>query len=173
MVYHNGQKYNVRKFDKQLRNQLKMLSKFESSIINKLRSECINLNGYKHFKYGESNGNCVYCKVEETVEHFLINCGGSKCEYANYYNEFEMDYDIIRYDFKQNLKKIAAFFNQEINFNVINLLFPNIWQKEPKKTNPNYFDIKRKNEKRVIEILKLVVKFVKDTKRFKKEKFGY
>ena len=72
MVQSDGAHLQVRKFDKKLRNQLKYLSKFESEIINKLRTECINLNGYKEFKYGESNGKCIYCAVEETVEHFLM-----------------------------------------------------------------------------------------------------
>ena len=72
-----------------MRNQLKHLKQYESEIVNKLRSECINLNGYKNFRYDESNGNCIYCCVAETVEHFLIDCCGSKSEYVNYNNENE------------------------------------------------------------------------------------
>ena len=79
----------MRNPSKRLRNQLKFLRQCESEIVNKLRSECINLNGYKNFGYGESNGNCIYCNVEETVEHFILECCGSKSEYANYYNENE------------------------------------------------------------------------------------
>ena len=84
----------------------------------------------------------------------------------------EMGYDIIRPRFRKELQKIAIFFKQEKNFNVINLLFPNIWQEEPEKTNPNYHEIKEKNKRKAIEVLKCVVRFVQHTKRFKKEKFG-
>ena len=83
MVHADENRMKVRKFDKKLRQQLKYLSKFESEIINKLRTECINLNGYKQFKYGETNGKCIYCGVEETVEDFLLDCRGSKNEFVN------------------------------------------------------------------------------------------
>ena len=72
-----------------MRNQIKMLSKLESEIINKLRTECINLNAYKYYRYGESNGNCIYCGGEETVEHFILNCRGSKNEFVNFHNEYK------------------------------------------------------------------------------------
>ena len=69
--------------------------------------------------------------------------------------------------------KQARFFKQEKNFNVMNILFPNIWQQDPIKTNPKYHEIKTRNNQREVEILKCVVQFVKNTKRFKKEKYGY
>ena len=134
IVYFDGGEYKVRKFDKRLRNQLKLLSKYESEVVNKLRSECINLNGYKHYKYGESNGKCIYCDVEETVEHFLLKYKGNKNEFVTYHNDFEMDYDIIWNKFRRNLIKCAIFFQQEKNFNVLNLLFPHIWQQDPINT---------------------------------------
>ena len=173
MVNWDGGKYIVRSFNKAMRNQLKSLSKFESEIIHKLRSECINLNGYKHFKYGESSGKCIYCNVEETVEHFILKCPGSQQKFVNYYNEYEMDYNIIRNKFKIELCKQAIFFKQGKNFNIINILFPHVWQQDPIITNPKYHEIKKKNKKREIGILKSVVNFVKATKRFKKEKFGF
>ena len=74
--------------------------------------------------------------------------------------------------FRKELRKIAIFFKQEKNFNVINILFPHVWQANPKKTNPDYHEIKEKNRKREIDILKCVVRFVQNTKRFKKEKYG-
>ena len=64
-------------------------------------------------------------------------------------------------------------FKQEKNFNIINILFPQVWQMEPAKTNPHYRDIKEKNIEHEVKILKCVVRFVQNTKRFKKEKFGY
>ena len=173
MVNWDGGKYHVRNFNKTMRNQLKDLSKFESEIINKLRSECINRNGYKKFRYNESNGKCIYCHVEETVEHFIIKCPGNKNEFVIYNNECEMNYGQIRTNFRNELIKQAIFFKQESNFNIINLLFPQVWQQDPIITNPKYHEIKKKNRKREISILKSVVKFVKETKRFKKEKFGF
>ena len=172
MIQSNGVHYSVRGKSKSLRNQLKYLKQYECEIINKLRTECINLNGYKKYKFDESSGKCIYCNVEETVEHFLLKCKGSKNEYANYHNECEIDYDLQRDKLRKELKKHAIFFKESKNFNVINILFPNIWQVDPKKTNPDYHEIKEKNRKREINILKCVVRFVQNTKRFKKEKYG-
>ena len=138
-----------------------------------MRSEYINLNGYKKFIFDETNGKCIYCDVEETVEHFLINCSGSKSDFANFYNENELDYDIIRMKFKQSLRKTSIFFEEEKNFNIINILFPQVWQKIPKKTNPAFREIKEKNLEREIQIFKYVVQFVQDTRRFKKEKYCF
>ena len=133
---------------------------FESEIINKLRSECINLSGYnyKKFRCGDSTGKCIYCKVEERVKHFILDYPGSKNECVNYKNEYEMDYDEIRNNLKKELTKQAIFFKQESIFNIINLLFPHVWQQDPSITNPKYHDIKKKNKKREINILKSVVR---------------
>ena len=115
----------------------------------------------------------LICKgVEETVKHFILHCCGSQREYVNHHNENEMDYIALRSTLRKDLQKIAIFFKEEKNFNLINLLFPNVWQQDPKKTNPKYYEIKEKNSKREIEVLKRVVKFVQHTKRFKKERFG-
>ena len=132
-VEKKNNKYEVRHWSKRLRNQSKFLKQYESDIVNKLRSECINLNGYKKFKYGESNGNCIYCNVEETMEHFILDCSGSKREYVNYHNENEMNYNEIRLKFRKDLSKIAIFFKEEKDFNIINLLFPNVWQNDQRK----------------------------------------
>ena len=112
------------------------------------------------------------CNVEETVEHFILDCSGSKSDYVNYHNANEMNYNIRRSKFRKDLSNIAIVFKQEKNFNIINLLFPNIWQKDPEKTDPNYYNIKERKTKREIDILKCVVRFVQHTRRFKKEKYG-
>ena len=173
MVAYDGGKYKVRNTNKQMRSQLKFLKQFETEIIIKLRSEYINLNGFKNFKFDDTNGKCIYCNVEETVEHFLLKCKGSKSKYANYHNELELDYDTIRSKFRKELRKVSIFFKEEKNFNIINILFPHVWQADPKKTNPHYREIKDKNIEREIKILKCVVHFVQNTKRFKKEKYGF
>ena len=172
-VISNGTTYTVRNRSKKMRNQLKFLKQYEAEIINKLRTECINLNGYKKYRFGETSGKCYYCDVEETVKHFLLDCIGSKSDYSNYHNEFELDYDIIRDKFKKELCKIAIFFKEEKNFNIKNILFPQVWQKDPIKTNPKYHEIMERNKKREVDVLKCVVRFVQHTKRFKKEKYGF
>ena len=146
---------------------------FETKIISKLRCEYINLNGYKYFTFDETNGKCIYCDVEETVDHFLINCKGNDNEYVTYNNELEMDYNIVRSKLRKELRNVSIFFKEEKNFTSLNILFPQIWQKNPNKTNPEYKEIKKKNMEREVEILKCVVRFVQNTKRFKKEKYGY
>ena len=101
-----------------------------------------------------------------------MKCHGSQNEYANFHNENEMDFDIIRMKFRKELRKISIFFKEEKNFDVLNILFPQIWQDEPRKTNPDYHDIKEKNLDREVKILKCVVRFVQQTRRFKKEPYG-
>ena len=61
----------------------------------------------------------------------------------------------------------------ENNFTIENLLFPNISQQEPIKTNPHYKRIVQQNKYRITSILRAIVHYVIDTKRFKIEKFGY
>ena len=39
--------------------------------------------------------------------------------------------------------KQARFFQQESNFNIINILFPNVWQQDPVNTNPKTNKLKR------------------------------
>ena len=58
--------------------------------------------------------------------------------------KMKMNYNLIRCRFRKELQKIAIFFKEGKNFNVINLLFPNVWQQEPEKTNPKYHEIKAK-----------------------------
>ena len=102
-----------------------------------------------------------------------MKCHGTQNEYSNFYNENEIDYDTIRIKFRKELRKISIFFKEEKNFDIINILFPQIWQKEPRKTNPDFHEIKEKNLEREIKILKCVVRFVQHTRRFKKEKHGF
>ena len=72
---------------------------------------------------------------------------------------------------RSNLRRISIHFKHDENFNCENLLFPYVWLKNPRKTNPHYKEIIEKNNDRITKILKCVCMFVKDTKRFKKEKY--
>ena len=49
---------------------------------------------------------------------------------------------MIRMQSRNELQKTAIFFKEEKNINILNLLFPHIWQENPRKTNPNYHPIR-------------------------------
>ena len=55
-VISNGATYTIRNKNKKMRDQLKLLEQYEAEIINKLRTDCINLNGYKKYRFGETSG---------------------------------------------------------------------------------------------------------------------
>ena len=71
IIGHNG---IIKRSTNDMKEELKFLKPYESSIITKLRSECINLNGYKNFRFNDDNfGNyelCRYCHIPETVSIF-------------------------------------------------------------------------------------------------------
>ena len=46
-------------------------------------------------------------------------------------------------------------------------LVPHLWMKDPDKKNDNYGRIKKKNLEKRVEILKTVIPYVNETKRFK------
>ena len=70
------------------------------------------------------------------------------------------------------IRYLAIHFKYENNFTVQNILFPSIWQQNPRKTNPNFKRIKLKNQQRITKTLKIVVKFITDSHRFKLKKYG-
>ena len=147
MIMHNyivnfdGSDYRIKNRSNGIKNSMKFLSQFECKVINRLRTEHINLNHYKNKRFNDTSGKCCYCYVNETVEHFLLDCPGNPFENPN---AFEIDYNACRWKLRQNLKKISIFFKNEINFNCMNILFPHVWQRLPRKSNPNYHKIKSK-----------------------------
>ena len=173
MNYCNGTN-NIRNKTKILKNENKFLNRYESEIINKLRTEYINLNEYKSFRFGDTDGNCTYCGVPETVQHYLMDCCGNiNSINNNIHGNNDMNYNICRKTLRKRLRKISCYMKNDVNFTVDNILFPNIWQLDPMKTDPHYKRKKQNNMKRVISILKSVVKYVLETKRFKYEQYGY
>ena len=159
-----------------MKNELKFLKPYEASIITKLRTECINLNGYKNFRFSDHNNGkyelCKYCNVPETVKHYLIDCPGQQNKSALEMNSWETNFNANRNIFKYKLKKIDSFFKNRANFNVINLLFPHTWQVKPIRKEKNY-KIKMENRtKRRVIIIKELIEFIHRTKRFKREKYG-
>ena len=113
-------------------------------------------------------------KLRANNDNMMNGSGNSYIDnLSNNNNNSEKNYDQCRKKFRYNLRKIAKFFRFEYNFTVDNILFPLIWQRDPLKTNPDYWKIKDDNDFRCIRILKSVVNFVLDTKRFKDEKYGF
>ena len=141
-----------------------------------MRTECINLNGYKNFRFNDFNNGhyelCKYCNVPETVSHYLIDCPGQQKKLALKMNSMETNYNACRNILKSKLKKIDSFWKNRANFNAINLLFPHTWQIKPQR-NDKYYKKKLENGvKRRICIFKELIDFIHRTKRFKREKFG-
>ena len=174
IVSHCNGSYSVRNKSKILKNENKYLKRYESEIINKLRTEYINLNEYKLFRFNENDGNCKYCNVPETVQHFLIDCSGNtNNRNNNKHKDSDMNFNMCRKILRKSARKISCYMKNEANFNVVNLLFPNIWQLDPSKTDPHYKRKIQNNMNRSILILKAVVKYVLETKRFVNEQYGY
>ena len=80
---------------------------------------------------------------------------------------WETNYDACRNIRKYKLKRIDSFFKNRGNFNVINILFPHVWQIKQQKDDRN-FKIKLGIHRRVC-IIKEIIEFVNRTKRFKRE----
>ena len=85
MIFYNmlfGHNNILRKITNEIKNELKYRKPYEASIITKLRTECINLNGYKYFRFNDHNNGkcelCKYCSTSETVKHYLIDCPGQQ-----------------------------------------------------------------------------------------------
>ena len=73
----DGNKIRVRYKSNEMRKEMRYLSYRESQIVNKLRTEHINLNDYKYVRFDDRDaleGYCRYCDRVETVEHFLEDC---------------------------------------------------------------------------------------------------
>ena len=163
IMFDNNGKF--RNKNNKMKNELKYLNPLECEIINKLRTEMINLNNYKYKFHSETNGKCKYCECNENISHFLLNCNGSEV----------MKFKIleIRKKLFDNIKKIDIFFNNNININSINLLFPHHWQENPNRDDPQYKQKLNINLEKRVKIIKQVCKFVVESERFKYEQWGY
>ena len=159
--------YKVNNRSNEMKKELEHLTKRECSIIMKLRSEYINLNHYLHHINYHPDGMCDHCNVSETVPHFLMDCYGYKKSVELSLHTDNVDFTISRCRMRKKLKKIAIFFKYEQNFNVMNILFPHLWLKDSNKNEKNCMKIKKKNLEKRVAILKAVITFVDETKRFK------
>ena len=72
----------------------------------------------------------------------------------------------------KRIEQHSNIFKDEKNFNIIKLLFLNVWQNDLEKTDPNDYKIKEKNAKREVEVLKCLLRCVQHTRRFKKKRYG-
>jgi hypothetical protein len=157
-----------------MKKELERLSIREAEILNKLRTEYINLNHYKYFRFNNEyeNGNCIYCNVRETVSHYLIDCSGELNEMALKFNPLAVNYNKERLKLQKQLQKLIIFFRYPENFTSENLLFPHIWIPQPQRKQKNWMELYEKNMNIKINIFKLIATYVRNTKRFERDKFG-
>ena len=162
--------------NKDMKNELKYLTQKECEIIMKLRTEHINLNHYLYTMDIVNSYNCKWCtklpmEVPETVDHFLLNCKGCVKDVIKSLHKNNVEYDGFRNILKKELRKISSFFKQPNHFTVQNILFPHVWQQRLNGTRKSD-NWKRDGTYYRVEILKAVVKFVLNTKRFRND-YGY
>ena len=158
--------YYVKNRNNEMKNELMYLTKKECEVIMKLRTEYINLNNYRRYIGKHETGLCNHCNVKETVSHFLIDCTGFRDDRIIGLNSNNQNYEILRNKLFKRLRQVTIFFKYYENINAKNFLFPHTWQLKPYSNNQDYKLIVEKNLKQRIQILKLVAKFVFETKRF-------
>ena len=55
------------------------------------------MNEYKLFRFNENDGNCIYCNVPETVQHYLMDCcGNTNNKNNNNHKDDDMNFIICR-----------------------------------------------------------------------------
>ena len=146
-----------------MNHEFKYLNQKEVSLINKLRTEHINLNNYIYYYHEKNNkekkevtnGKCINCKCNETISHYILEC-----------NMFDQQRKIL---FKK-LRKIDIKFKNRNNVSIIEILFPHIWQINYTKDLDSDYKLKNDRNTRIrIEILKAIIEFVRKTERFNGE----
>ena len=138
-------------------NEMKLLNSKQCEIINKLRTECINLNSFKKNINQHNTGKCDYCNdCYETVEHFIMDCP---------------QFELIRDKFRRKLCKLNDFFKENIKWDIMNILFPHRWQIRPSTRDKNYKEKIKTNTQNRVKIILEIIKYVQLTKRFENEKY--
>ena len=134
---------------KHLINEMSFLSRSETGVITRLRTEHIDLNVYNSVIYAKGTKtemNCEECGRYETVRHYLLDC-----------NKYEKERDV----FINELKDISVEFEKETNVNVMRILFNYKYQKKP---------YERDNIEIRVAILRAVCRYVAKTRRFINER---
>ena len=133
---------------KHMMKEMLQLSRCESAVLARLRTEHIELNKYKNIvktsKLHSNTVNCEKCNSVETVKHYLINCKRFKKQREEMWIAIEM---------------IDEFFKNKYNRTINNLLF--YYKKQEKPHLKNKIDIR-------VNIIKEILKFVVNTQRFEK-----
>ena len=158
-MWQYGYFHKLNNNNKLLKSELSELNTMYAEIIFKLRTETAYLNNYRHYIYKDCLITCpnIGCNVRETVAHYLIDCP---------------KFDIIRNDLRKKLIKTCRFFKYNYNFTAINILFPHHWQIEPSGRDKDYKSKIKQNKNIRVEIIKAVVQYVKDSKRFDDTEYG-
>ena len=158
-MWQYGYFYKLNNNNKLLKEELSGLNTLYTEIIFKLRTETAYLNNYRYYIYKDCSIICpnIGCNVRETVTHYLIDCP---------------KFSIIRNNLRNKLIKICRFFKHIYNFTAINVLFPHHWQIEPSERDKDYKSKIKRNKNIRIEIIKAVVEYVKDSKRFDNTEYG-
>ena len=73
---------------------------------------------------------------------------------------------MCRNQMKKELRKIAYFFKNGSHFTIQNILFPHVWQRKLNNKNKKNSNWNRYGTYFRVQILKSIVKFVLNTKRF-------
>ena len=152
----------LNKNGKYLFEEIRYLNALQAEIIMKLRTESAHLNYFlaKQYKLPDTNGTCLMCGTNETVTHYLIDC-----------QKYQKQRDALKFRLLLKDKKHwpIEHFKHTKNWTAIDLLFPHFWQVRPKPDSMAKFLYERKiktllNER--LRILRAVVLFVRETKRF-------
>jgi len=125
----------------------------ECGIITKLRAEHAPLNAYLYYIVKVKDSPlCEVCKVDESVQHFLIDC---------------KQYDSQRYQLRCKLWELDPYFLNPSHFNTLDILMPHTWQLHPSRKNKEFAKQREKLLQLRVSILKATASFVIQTERFK------
>ena len=145
-ILHNG---------KYFKEEINFLDRDTIQIINKLRSEQVNLHAWEHAYFpNQSNGLCDSCNCSENVSHYLLECQAF----------LQHQSELI-----QNLQKADPFFQNPAHLTTVNILFPYRWQIPPRWDDPAKKEILKSQRKTRFTILNAVCKYVRTTDRFNTE----
>ena len=139
-------------YNKQIfKEEIKFLSKETIEIINKLRTEHINLNNYRYQFHDEQSPLCTNCNTIENVSHYLFDCN---------------KYQYQRHKWYIKLNQITNFFNNPQHRTAINVLFPIKWQPTIDPMDPIYKTIYKNQQQQRWDFYESIITFIKETKHF-------
>ena len=144
--------YDIQNF----KNEIKYLTKETIEIINKLRTENINLNNYKYHYHGMESPLCTNCQTIENVTHLLFDCN---------------KYMHQRHKWFIKLNRINKFYENPQNRTSINVLFPIRWQNKIDPKDPNYKELNKQLMYQRFDIYDSIVQFIKDINRFEENNY--